>query len=170
MKGSSSKRTALKVDGIGPENVLVAGACVHHSAPKPFTGWGSEGVNIDDIQTAPLNQLEPRTVWKLIDCLYNTAQGRALDKTKLALSLLNEGAFRASDEYSVTLFKQEALRNSERRYTNRLSFLNDRASEISARAALQKTFAADKQVAAELSDCLSVSLTSCLPLHSSLDQ
>ena len=35
--------TALKVDAIGPEIILFAGASEHLSARK-FTGWGSEGV------------------------------------------------------------------------------------------------------------------------------
>ena len=42
--GLSSKRVAPKVDVIGPENILFAGASVHLSAEN-FTGWGSEGVN-----------------------------------------------------------------------------------------------------------------------------
>ena len=45
MKGFSSKRIALKVDVIGPENILLAGASVHHSAGN-FKGWGSEGVKL----------------------------------------------------------------------------------------------------------------------------
>ena len=44
MEALSSKRVALKVDVIGPENILFAGASVHLSAEN-FTGWGSEGVN-----------------------------------------------------------------------------------------------------------------------------
>ena len=45
VKGVSSKHTALKVDVIGPQNILFAGASVHLSA-RNFTGWGSEGVNV----------------------------------------------------------------------------------------------------------------------------
>ena len=45
VKGSLSKRTALKMDVAGPENILFAGASVHQ--PGNFTGWGSEGVKSD---------------------------------------------------------------------------------------------------------------------------
>ena len=39
----SSKRIALKVDVIGPGNILFAGAIVRIQ-PGNFTGWGSEGL------------------------------------------------------------------------------------------------------------------------------
>ena len=46
MKGEfSSKRIALEVDVIGPENILLADASVHLSARTFFTAWGREGVN-----------------------------------------------------------------------------------------------------------------------------
>jgi len=40
----SSKCTALKVDVIGPENIVFAGAIMHLSAWKFYRDWGSEGV------------------------------------------------------------------------------------------------------------------------------
>ena len=43
MKEVSSKRVALKIDVIGPENVQFAGASVQ---PGICTGWGSEGVKV----------------------------------------------------------------------------------------------------------------------------
>ena len=46
MKGLSSKRTALKVDVIGPENILFAGISIYIFQPNNFTGWGGEGVKL----------------------------------------------------------------------------------------------------------------------------
>ena len=36
---------ALKVDVIGPENILFAGMSLHLSTGGNFTGWSTEGVN-----------------------------------------------------------------------------------------------------------------------------
>ena len=44
MKGFSLKRIALKIDFIGPENILFAGVRPCIFQPGNFTGWGSEGV------------------------------------------------------------------------------------------------------------------------------
>ena len=44
MKGFSSKDTALKVDVIGPENMLFVGAFACIFQTGNFTGCGSEGV------------------------------------------------------------------------------------------------------------------------------
>ena len=57
MKGFSSRLKALKVDVIGPENILFAGESVHLSARNFFTGWGREGVK-DVVTQRPL----PRVV------------------------------------------------------------------------------------------------------------
>ena len=45
MRGSASKRIELKIDVIEQENVLFAGASVHHSARKLYR-LGHEGVNL----------------------------------------------------------------------------------------------------------------------------
>ena len=47
MKESPSKTIALKIDVIGPEKILFAGASMLHSAWN-FTDWSSEGVNCSE--------------------------------------------------------------------------------------------------------------------------
>ena len=46
MEGSSSKRIVLKVDVIGAENILFAGAAVHYSARKFLQAGAVKGLII----------------------------------------------------------------------------------------------------------------------------
>ena len=45
MKGSPLKRIELKIDVIGPENILFAGASVCHSARKYLQAGAEKGLN-----------------------------------------------------------------------------------------------------------------------------
>ena len=68
VKGLSSRRTALKVDVIGPENVLFEGTFLHLSAGN-LTGWGSEGVkaSLEGRETRAVTESD-RTGRQIVAC------------------------------------------------------------------------------------------------------